>query len=230
MSNGHHASRSPFHGTGGTPDTWNPCYYCERDQCCTDCCAANYSAPAARGACETACLKWAWRGDCATGSYGNCWRYAISCQLATPVAFGQPGYWTPGHNLWPGEFGSSGWLPTDVPPCGSCDILNAAIMLDGPIIGLWPTSGPSTCPTYAYTIFAVIDPPGPVGSNRRGCDFHFFRQHPDGSWTDKAGCTPVVGPRPLPTLPFTGGGPNPFIYSVPCGFYCVPYDFTCEPP
>jgi RHS repeat-associated protein len=131
----------------------------------------------------------------------NCYSHAMGIPGRGPNGFGQ------GAGMQPGDYSGQRYRKL------TCDDIKAAAIRDG---AKPPKSGgdircEGECPDGHYKIHLIINEGGWLG---RGSDYHWYRQHGDGSWTDK----------------FPGGGVNrstagcPFPrlgYDTDCGFLCV---------
>jgi RHS repeat-associated protein len=201
------------------PNDWPDCVNQSTDiDSCLQCCV--YEDQSHQDCAEACFAKWPipprdprldpidW-GQC-DDSRGNCWRYAICDPLEDGIWEDHPQWRHPGHNKRPGN----------LPPAGSCtltcDMLRDAVRQD---VGAVDPAG-GNCPPYHYKIMLMLATTPP-------CDFHFYREEPDGSWTDKIGCNPPSRPFEDPIKEFEErqqwripGVPN---YNSNCGFMCVPF-------
>lgn len=135
---------------------------------------------------------------------GNCWRFA-TCSPVDPGV--QPRINPPGL-----ELNNSG--------CFTCDDLRAAVKTAGAV----EPKSDGECPPLSYKIALMVSP----ATSRFVCDFHFYRQDPDGTWRDRGGCGPVMGPYSDPELEFRNrqtrarrGSAN---YTLWCGYLCWPHN------
>jgi hypothetical protein len=94
----------------------------------------------------------------------------------------------------------------------TCANIKAAAIRDGAVE---PSKGGNEgcdgeCPRGYYKIRLVINEGGWFGVDS---DYHWFRQHGDGSWADKPGGGPVGGTAAV--------CPDKQGYNIDCGFLCV---------
>ncbi len=185
---------------------------------CLDCCTESRSVDDPLGIrCAAACQRKRWDprldpdrnppnwGFDVLDCRGNCWLFAT----CSPIS---PGWSNPWFNPLN--------LPRAVPPdCWSCDVLLSAVRSSGAI-----DVGPDgECPEFTYKIALMIKT-----GNR--CDYHFYRQNPDDTWSDKPGCTPVRGPFRDPLRELHRRYLLENSYDRWCGYMCWPFERQIRPP
>lgn len=182
-----------------------------RDQC-IQCCAVNQDGASwSDGACVAACNQFVWdprfdptrnpRDWGEGGCHGACYRYATCSPVDRPQTDRR--LWGPAMTEPPG-------LPRHNCTCAG---MIAALKAAGAVDAL---SG-GKCPPNSYGIWALVQSPLTQKPGEY-CDFHFYRQGPDGWWSERNGCHPGsirVFPDPAQEAIRDSGS-----HDLSCGMLC----------
>ncbi|MCE2966707.1 MAG: hypothetical protein ACK48N_05025 [Planctomyces sp.] len=179
-------------------------------QQCIECCAGRFDIDDPLGiSCTARCFETYWgrdprinpvRNPSFWGTYpgncrGNCWLFA-TCSPIRPPTF-----------QWQHPLGYR--------ECDDCEKFVRTVYDNG---AFFPFSN-GECPEGTYKI-ALMVRTIPIPQ----CDYHFYRQNPDDTWSDKGGCGPVRGPFSDPLKEFLDRlFSEEFYYNEWCGFMCWPF-------